>query len=689
MMKVKTMIVATIVAVAVAAAVAGAAERPVIHHDLTLRFDIEEHRIDFTDRLKVPAGIDSLWINDSFHITSCAMPGGAGTDTFWSSPIEPQAPGPVSEVVRAVPTTDGGYVPDGPFDMKLEGVAWLLESTDDVTFSRENVGREIQATISDEGIYLAAEGWLPYHDGAQATHTLTIHTPVGWEPVTQGRRTRHEVVGDELITVWEATKPADGLILIANRYVVTERQFGDVTSYTYFLEEEDRLVETYHERTGAYLEMYQEMIGPYPYAKFATVENWFPTGYGMPSWTLLGGTVLRLPFIPYTSFGHEIAHNWWGNSAFVDVEKGNWCEGLTVYCADYHYKTLESDEAAHEYRRNLLKDFAAYVSEERDMTLRAFRERHSGATRAIGYGKSMMVFHMVEEKIGREAFLAALRDVWGSHPFQPVSWDDFFTAFAEHGGDDLGWMRDQWLERTGAPVLRLASAEKDGDTVRIVIEQDEPVWTLDLPVVVKTRRGETEHVVRLDGPRGEFTFEARGAVAVRIDPDDHVFRRLHPEEIEPTLSQVLGEEEPRFVTATAAGRGFAENWTESDAPTLLAPGDDAGGHAHGHARIVINPDAAEAKRWLPDGAQLAGSLLFLNGRRIDLKKNDVVLAAADPDQPGVTGLVVMCQEDGRLPGLGDRVSHYGKYSWLVFPARGRPERGNWEVAASPLTATLD
>ena len=60
------------------------------------------------------------------------------------------------------------------------------------------------------------------------------------------------------------------------------------------------------------------------------------------SYTLLGGQVLRLPFIPYTSFGHEIAHNWWGNSVFVDTDEGNWCEGLTVYCADYHYKELES-----------------------------------------------------------------------------------------------------------------------------------------------------------------------------------------------------------------------------------------------------------------------------------------------------------------------------------------------------------
>jgi len=663
----KTMI--RVLVVLMAAGMVHAAEKPVIHHEVEIRFDLERNLVSYDDRITVPAGIDSLTLNGSFSMDRSAVPVVA----------------PPKDVTYTFAATDDGASPDSPFALTIDVVAALLESTEDVTFSRENVGREIQATISEEGIYLAVEGWLPFHPDALATHRLTIHTPLGWEPVTQGKRVRHEVVGDELITVWDATKPADGLILIANRYQVTEREYDGVTSYTYFLDDDEKLVETYQSHTAKYLAMYHEMIGPYPYAKFATVENWFPTGYGMPSWTLLGGTVLRLPFIPGTSFGHEIAHNWWGNSAFVDDSGGNWCEGLTVYSADYHYKTLESPEAAREYRRNLLKDFAAYVvSADHDMPLREFKARHSGASRAIGYGKSMMVFHMVDRAIGREAFLAALRDVWSSHPFQPVSWDDFFAAFSAHGGADLTWMRDQWLERTGAPLLEVESVRRDGDDVKLTLVQREPAWVLDVPVVVETRKGPVERVVRLDGPRGEFTIPAPGAVAVHVDPDDHVFRRLHAVEIEPTLSQVLGEGSPRFVAPTAKGREFAEEWIEGDGPAMASFGDDAGGHA----RIAVNPPSSEMKRWLPDGVQAAGGLLFMDGQRIDLKKNNVVMAVADPDQPGVTSLVVLCLNETQLPAMAGRVSHYGKYSWLVFPSRGRPQRGNWSVTASPMTAVL-
>ena len=59
------------------------------------------------------------------------------------------------------------------------------------------------------------------------------------------------------------------------------------------------------------------MIGPYPYGTSRLSRISFPTGYGMPSFTLLGSSVIRLPFVPYASLGHEIARSWWGNSVFI------------------------------------------------------------------------------------------------------------------------------------------------------------------------------------------------------------------------------------------------------------------------------------------------------------------------------------------------------------------------------------
>ncbi len=639
---------------------------PVVNHEVSVILWPAEHRIEVEAVVTVPAGVDSALV----------------------LPYDPDGEGaPGEPAMRAVPR-EGAEGADGEFRWAFSAAGRFHEPTADVVFSRENVGREISATVGDEGVYLSAgSGWLPVCAGAMNTYHLTVETPAGWEAFTQGRRISREERDGRVVTVWSSEHPSDGLTLIANRFHVTGREFGDVEAMVCLMDDDPRLAELYLERTGAYLEMYSEMIGPYPYAKFATVENWFPTGYGMPSWTLLGGQVMRLPFIPYTSFGHEICHNWWGNSVFVDERGGNWCEGATVYCADYHYKQMESDAAAREYRRNLLKDFDAYVHGGRDMPLRDFRGRHSGATRAVGYGKAMMVYHMVERMIGREAFLQALRDVYAEHRFSEASWDDFFAAFSKAGGRDFGGFRDQWLEREGAPRLELRAATRDGGRVTVTLAQDEPAWNIEVPVVLSCSGVQAEHVVTLDAAEASFTFDDPCALTVAVDPDYHLFRLLPPQEIEPTLSQVLGAAEtvfqlppPSSPTASAA-REFAEAWAEGGEPVFAQAGTPV---PEGAARILINPEPAALSGMLPGELQLAGGLAFLEGRRLNLKKVDLVFAAKRPGA-GAVDLVVMGSDPSRLARLGSRLGHYGKYSYLVFPGgRGRVEKGNWRPEGSPL-----
>ncbi len=664
------------------------ADRPVITHKVTAEFDVINHTVRIADELMVPGGLDHLRLGRGFNIETMA-----GLDHQILDPIV---------VVREAEDEDGPYqaLATQPMGLSRNGGYLKLvysgrffESVDGVVFSRENVGGEIAATIGDEGIYFSGgSGWLAGSPDCLAVFDFTFDTPAGFETVTQGARTLHAEKDGRLTTRWTATHPSDGANLIANRFVVHEDPIReDLVSYTFFLQDDAPLRETYFERTRAYIAMYEEMIGPYPYAKFATVENWFPTGYGMPSWTLLGSQVLRLPFIPYTSFGHEIAHNWWGNSVFVDTDQGNWCEGLTVWCADYHYKELESSEAALDYRRNVLKDYAGYVQDPaKDFPLNEFKSRHSGATRAVGYGKGMMVFHMVDRLIGREAFLAALRQVAAEHQYKPAAWSDFMAAFGARGGVDLSAFADQWLRRTGAPELALADVEFGEDAVSFRLTQTGGTYDLQVPVVVSGDAGVQEHVLSLKDASAAFRLPAAGARQVAVDPGCDLFRRLHPQEIEPTLRQVLGAEVVGFAVGdadpllVAAARRFAEVFTErTDAPF----GTSGTVPAAGDAGVIINPAGDVLKSLLPADLVVAGQTAVLGGKRYSLKESDLVFAAADPGLPGRTVLVVLCSAPARLEGLAGRLGHYGKYSWLMLPAgQGPVERGNWSVGDSPLVA---
>ena len=91
-----------------------------------------------------------------------------------------------------------------------------------------------------------------------------------------------------------------------------------------------------------------------------------------------------------------------GNSVYVDFDKGNWCEGLTAYMADHLIK--EQRGQAEEYRRSTLQKFTDFVNDEMIFRWVSFLSRHDGSSEAIGYGKSLTVFHMLRNLVWRWKF---------------------------------------------------------------------------------------------------------------------------------------------------------------------------------------------------------------------------------------------------------------------------------------------
>ena len=149
----------------------------------------------------------------------------------------------------------------------------------------------------------------------------------------------------------------------------------------------------------------------------------------MPSYTLLGPQVIRFPFILTSSYPHEILHNWWGNSVFVDYATGNWCEGLTAYMADHLIQ--EQRGQGEEYRRDTLQKYRSYVKDGRDFPLTEFRSRHSAATEAVGYGKTLMLFHMLRQRLGDDGFRQWAARFYRENRGKQASFSDIRKA---HGG---------------------------------------------------------------------------------------------------------------------------------------------------------------------------------------------------------------------------------------------------------------
>jgi len=600
----------------------------------------------------------------------------------------------------------------------------------------EQVGKEqargyshTMGKIADEGIYLSGSSyWYPVVDSAFLTFSLEVELPRDWDAVSQGERTLHEKDHTKTHVRWTSSEPQEEVYLVAGKFHEYDKAIvrtslphfskGGLGGITHdniqamvFLRTPDQvLADKYLEATVRSISMYGNLIGPYPYKKFALVENFWETGFGMPSFTLLGPKVIRFPFIINTSYPHEILHTWWGNSVFPAYEKGNWAEGLTAYLSDH--LNAEQQGGGADYRQNALQKYTDYVSGGKDFPLTAFRSRHSSSSEAIGYGKSLMFFHMLRLELGDEVFIRGLQDFYRKNRFHYATFDDLRKSFEDVTGNNLRNRFEQWITKPGAPQLKIinvqAVAENDGYLLTASVEQaqgGQPYHFL-LPVAVTMEGREQAYQTALVIDRERFEMKlALPARPVRIDfdPEFDVFRRLDRHEIPPALTQVLGARNLLFILPSSAEphvirayRSFADALGSAGPDQVEIKLDNEISHLPSDRVICI---LDKSNRYSPQvmsaltkyGINLNPTSVRIGNTAIPFGNHSIVLTGRNPENQDMALLFITADSPEALKGLSRKLPHYHKYSYLAF--RGdEPEniaKGRWPVTDSPMTVFLE
>ncbi len=616
--------------------------------------------------------------------TLTVAPGGTGKLTF---ALNPRAKVLAATLAgRSVPFSfaDGQLSVELPAKPATEQLRLAIsyhclfdEPLQEQVVTTEGPDYEGAGNISPRGIFLGGDaGWYPAPAARPRKRSVTVTAPAGIEAVTAGRRAERRTEGGTTVSRWEEEHPVERLTLSAGRYIVGERQFDGIAIYTYFSPDNARLAPAYLAATEKYIRFYSKMLGPYPYEKFAVVENFFPTGYGFPSYTLLGSAVIRLPFIIDTSLPHEILHDWWGNGVFVDYRGGNWSEGLVTYLADHLLEAEKSPLAGREYRFRLLADFAALVPPDKDFPLRDFTARSDPASRAIGYGKGAMVFHMVRKRIGDDHFFRALRTVFRERLFQTATWDDFTRAFSRESGTDLAPFMTQWLTRPGGPHLALAEARRQGADgtwqVTGTVEQAHPSYDLRVPVELETARGGDRQTIPLGGEKAPFAFSvAASPLRLVLDPDVDLFRILSPQELPATVNRVKGVRS-LLVVATRDCRVDRETLA-----LLLASLGQQDARLVGEDELGLQPPGGDVlfcgvpQRTgllppLPAAISLSPQGFTVAGESFTQPDDALFLVATFPGDPDRVAALFLPHSPAAAASCVAKITHYGRYGYLVF-----------------------
>jgi hypothetical protein len=168
-------------------------------------------------------------------------------------------------------------VPDGDVGVRLQYEGPFDFGLSDQQEEYTRGFRETLGIVSPEGVYLAGNGfWYPHFGRGLLEFDVEVTLPDGWHVISQGNGTSRDAGGKAR---WDSHGPMDEIDLVGGPLVVSREAAGAVEALVYLRKPDDALAARYLEATAQYLEVYRQLIGPYPYGKFALVENFWETGY--------------------------------------------------------------------------------------------------------------------------------------------------------------------------------------------------------------------------------------------------------------------------------------------------------------------------------------------------------------------------------------------------------------------------
>ena len=662
------------------------------HHSLKVMLDPSNRAITVEDTITLPPSLAEPRLTFSLNENLAITDNSAGAQQLQSNSSSTavginsmggEAAPTNSYVLNSLPANNNQIV------ISYSGSIYDLAEQDSAEYAQSF--SETTGIISELGVYLSkASMWIPEFDTDLITFDIQVEfadSASTWTAVSQGDR------GGK--NTWISRQPMEEAYLIAADFTEYSIASDEVEMLAYLRQPDSNLANKYLDATERYLTLYEPLLGEYPFSKFALIENFWETGYGMPSFTLLGEQVIRFPFILESSYPHEILHNWWGNGVYPDYATGNWSEGLTAYLADHLFQ--EMNGAGAEYRKEMLARYKNYVSDGVDFPLAEFTSRNSAASQAVGYGKTLMLWHMLRLEVGDELFLSGLRALYQDYKFQRASFADIAALYSQLSERDLNPFFDQWVNRIGAPELSLSVEETNDNQARIMFAQVQPGEPYDLTVPIALYyANEAEPILynvslsqKFEGVMADDFENLQG---VLVDPHFDLFRQLDREETPPTIGELFGSSRIAFVLpeenrqhwsqmAEAFSQGveadvlFSENLEALpvDRPVWILGKD--------------NPFAPSVQSVVElYGVDYSTTGVNISGGEIPYDNRSTVLVGRHPDNPELALGWIHIEDMVAMPGMIEKLPHYGKYSYLSFLGEEPTNdlSGIWSSPESPM-----
>ena len=304
-----------------------------------------------------------------------------------------------------------------------------------------------------------------------------ITVPSDQTAITAGRLLEVREQGQRRTFVYAGEQPVNGFPIVAARYA--ELRGGDLAVY-------------YHPRHGynaaalldvlaAARQSYETAYGPLPqrdlrFAEFPGLTRFaisFPTAIPCSeSLVFLTQNTGEHVNANYFAVAHEVAHQWFGNLVAPARGPGGdvLMEGLAEYSAGALIEDKLGRQAAGLFRGYEESTYLQNCDPDHELPLAAVDRSHRSHD-VLVYQKAGLVFHMLEQLLGRTKMNAALREYvtrFRQSAARPTL-DELLALFKQQDGT-LNWFYEQWFQRVTLPDFQITSAAVRREGAEYVVE---------------------------------------------------------------------------------------------------------------------------------------------------------------------------------------------------------------------------